>query len=255
MIRLLASASTLALLAGAAFAADLPVYTPTVAPMMTPAYSWTGFYVGVNGGWGFAEGEVDHEYTGATFTAEFPDSSDVDPDGGLIGGTIGLNWQADALVFGLEGDIAWSDINGSDSFDGVIDPLGAATPFTTATDFDMEWFATLRGRIGFAADRVLLYATGGAAFADVSLDHEVVVGDPATATFDGSSDDTEIGWTAGGGVEFAVADNWTLKAEALYFDLGDVSVTSTDPLVAGESVESDLDLTGVVIRGGANLKF
>src|SRR5690348_8542618 len=141
---LLASASLLALGVVSASAADLPARMPAKAPAYVPpmAFSWTGFYLGLNGGYGFGRGE---------FTGGLP-SGGFDAGGGLFGATIGYNWQTGPLVFGLEGDIDWSGMKGSGT-------CGVAT----ACDVRSDYLSTIRGRLGYAIDRWMPYITGGAA--------------------------------------------------------------------------------------------
>jgi outer membrane immunogenic protein len=126
MFRLAISASAIALLAGTAAAADLPPPMEAApAPMYSPtpiAYNWSGFYIGAHGGWGFGDGDFD--------------------DGAVIGGQIGMNWQWNSFVLGVEGDGSWADLGDADSLESI------------------------RGRAGFAFDRFLVYGTGGAAFQD-----------------------------------------------------------------------------------------
>jgi outer membrane immunogenic protein len=209
--------SLLALTATSAFAADLPRAMPTKAPaVFSPQYNWTGFYVGINGGYGW--GKLSWSAFG----------SDADPSGGLVGGTVGYNWQTGPWVYGLEGDIDWSGIKGS--FTSAACPTGCETK--------NEWLATVRGRLGYAFDRVMPYVTGGLAVGDIK----------ATQAGVGSVSDTNAGWTVGGGVEAALAANWTAKVEYLYADLGDVSCTVCAPA-------TNVDFRTHIVRTGVNLRF
>ena len=116
----------------------------------------------------------------------------------------------------------------------------------------MEWLSTIRGRIGFPFDHVLVYGTGGLALADASMRTSVII--QSEGSLVGSTDDTKVGWTAGGGAELAVADHLTLKAEALYFDLGDLSLNATNPQTT-ISAGVEKKITGVIARGGIGYKF
>jgi outer membrane immunogenic protein len=260
MVRAL-SAFALSLLSTAAFAADFPMINPPMAAAGGSAFDWTGFYVGASGGWAFAgDGEAEYDYSGAFEDADFvtlaPGSADLETDGFLVGGTLGFNLQNGNYLFGLEGDISWSDISGEDTFSSPGDVGLSVEPFEVTTEFDMEWFGTLRGRVGFAADRVLVYATGGAAFADMEITTSVVSDPVASGDFSGSDDGIELGWTAGAGVEFALTERWSVKAEALYYDLGEVSATATDDLqFPGDEIETSLEVNGVIARGGINFRF
>jgi outer membrane immunogenic protein len=215
--------TALTLLAGsatAAFAADLPRGLPPVkSPTLMPVgYTWTGFYAGINGGYGW--GRSNWNGVGAA----------ADVDGGLVGLTAGYNWQVNALVFGLEGDIDWSDMRGS--FTNAACPLGCETR--------NNWLGTVRGRIGYAFNRVMPYVTGGLAVGDIEAN---------PAGFAGVNG-TNAGWTVGGGVEAALAGNWTAKLEYLYVDLGDVGCTA---VACG--VVSNVDFRTSIVRGGINFRF
>ena len=213
-----AAIGLLGLAATNAVAADLPrAMPPTKAPAFVPAaYSWNGFYLGINGGGGF--GRSDWSGFG----------SDTNVSGGLAGVTAGYNWQTGQWVFGLEADIDWSNIKGN--FTNAACPTGCETK--------NSWLGTARGRLGYAFDRVMPYITGGAAFGDVK----------ATQAGVGSVSDTNVGWTAGAGIEAAVIANWTAKIEYLYVDLGDVSCTTCLPA-------SNVDFRSHVVRAGLNFRF
>ncbi len=199
----------------AANAADLPrrqAVMPTKAPMYEAPYNWTGFYVGINGGYGWSSSDVDAPFAGS-----------FDTSGGLVGGTLGYNWQMGQAVFGLEGDIDWTDLRGS----------GACAGTTCETRND--WLSTVRGRIGYAFDRFMPFATGGVAFGNIKNNIAGV----------GSADETKAGWTLGGGIEAAIAGPWTAKIEYLYADLG-----------SGASVlGADASFKTNIVRGGINYRF
>jgi outer membrane immunogenic protein len=220
MKRCFAAAFGLLALAAAApaTAADLPRSMPYKAPAYSNAYNWTGFYLGINGGgaWG------NSDWNGLAVSNS--------PSGGLVGGTAGYNWQAagSPWVFGLEGDIDWTDISGSTNCFGL----------TCQTK--NSWLGTVRGRVGYAWDRFMPYFTGGAAFGDIK----------ATVPAFVSSSSTNVGWTVGGGVEGAIAGNWTAKLEYLYVDLGD---TTCSALACG--VATNVDLRTSVLRAGVNYRF
>ena len=192
-------AGTLALAAcGQALAADLPpnpsappprapaAYVPAVAP----TYNWGGVYIGINGGGGFG-------------TSNWTNCCHADNYGrlqlvrGLVGGTLGANFQANQLVFGLETDLDWSNIKGSST-------SAYCTTGIVATNCQTKnsYIGTARGRIGFAADRVLIFGTGGAAFGDVQTG---LTYPTLSATYDKTN---KVGWTGGGGVEVAFGENW-----------------------------------------------
>jgi outer membrane immunogenic protein len=170
--------------AGAASAADLPMRAAPPAPIIAaaPLFTWTGFYVGVNAGYGWSNDDFD--------AVDFADDED---DGGFVGGAqVGYNYQIGSFVVGLEGDIQYADFGRSGAFN-FVDEDGDVF----AGEFDRsDWFGTVRARAGVAFDRALIYATGGFAFADDAN-----------------------GWTVGGGVEYAFTNNLSLKVEGLYVSL------------------------------------
>jgi outer membrane immunogenic protein len=219
-----------ALLSSSAMAADLsrraPVYTK--APTAAPGYNWTGIYIGINGGGGWGTSRFD--FPGfATTTGDFRTS------GGLVGGTIGANWQTSNVVFGLEGDGDWANIKGSSAC-----PTAAFTCTTSDT-----WLATARGRLGIAANEWLLYVTGGGAFGDVQL------GVTGPVNLSGQSGN-RAGWTVGGGAEHAFAPGWSLKAEYLHVDLGSSGCTMPNCAAFSAAVAP---FRTEIVRAGLNYRF
>ena len=217
------AAAVLAVAVSGAQAADLPVYQPPPAAVPAPANDWSGFYLGVHGGYGFGETEL-------SLTVP-PRAADYDIDGWLAGVQAGYNIQSGMWLFGLEADIAYSTIDGSIA-------VGGQLPLTATTDID--WLATIRARAGLHYDQWMPYVTGGLAFADV--DHTITV-PIAFAT-----SDVLFGWTVGGGVEVMFDPKWTAKLEYLYVDLEDVDFTS------GRSAGT-FDDNFHVIRAGLNYHF
>jgi len=243
MVRLLSLIFALIGISGTAVAADLPPAPPPVARAPAayvpaiPVYNWGGFYVGINGGWGW--GNV--KYT-ANAVGGFPGTTgSLSDNGGVVGGTLGFNWQASAFVFGVEGDWDYSAIN-----TGTTSSL---CNFSGNCQTGNNWLATVRGRAGYAADRVLFYLTAGGAFANVQTNFNGV-----TTTH------TQAGWTGGAGIEWAFADNWTAKVEWLYVNLGNGSVSCTTTTCLNFSginapIPVSVGLTENLIRAGVNFKF
>jgi outer membrane immunogenic protein len=221
MKRLCLSLIGLVAFTGAAAAADLSRPAPTPyykAPIAAPVYNWTGLYFGINGG-------------GAFGTSSWDSTGSRDVSGGLVGGTIGYNWQAAQTVFGLEGDLDWADINGTSTTNC---PGGCKT--------SDSWLSTVRGRLGYAADRFLPYVTGGAAFGDIR----------ASAPGFGTQSDTKAGWTLGGGLEAALVGNWTAKVEYLYVDLGSFNCG----ISCGGGLASDnVSFKSNILRAGLNFRY
>lgn len=240
MKRILFAGAVVFAAANPALAADLipppgppPQAPATYVPTTAPLYNWGGIYFGINGGYGFGNSN----FNAAT---SFTGSGDFNVDGGLVGGTLGANYQSGSLVFGVEGDADWTDIKGSTSSNGC-----AAGSCQTSTSND--WLATLRGRVGYAFDRVLLYGTAGGAVGNVK-------GTLTSGTTTVSGDNTEFGWTAGAGLEFAITPNVTAKAEYLFVDLSNGSVTcSVAACAATTTVPVKFDAN--IIRAGLNFKF
>lgn len=214
-----------------ALAADLGGYRAEVEPAdnsppvkLTP---WRGFYVGLNGGYAWGSGDP-------TIVTDDTDSGAldaIDPSGFLGGGQIGYNAQFGNFVIGAEADIQGGWVDGSKA--GNVPPLGAV-----ATSSELNWLSTVRGRIGFAGDRMLIYGTGGVAWADMDFTANGV-----------SGGDTMTGYAVGGGVEWMLSGNWTARAEYLYVDLGDARITDD---VGGSAT---FDNAFHVMRAGINYKF
>ncbi|MGN6750533.1 MAG: outer membrane protein [Xanthobacteraceae bacterium] len=235
-------------LGGSALAADLPPSPApprapaTYVPAVLPVYNWAGVYVGINGGWGW--GNV--KYT-ANAVGAFPGTTgSLHDNGGIVGGTLGANFQAGAFVFGVEGDWDYSGINTGTT--------ASICNFSGQCQTGNNWLATVRGRAGYAADRALFYLTAGGAFADVQTNFNGV-----------TTKHTQSGWTAGAGLEWAFADNWTAKIEYLYVNLGNGSVTcATTACIAastplggppGPAIPVSVGLTENLFRVGVNYKF
>ena len=213
-----AGIALVAFASGSALAADLPVrqaapvYRP--APVMVPYFSWTGCYVGLNGGYGWRQDHtVDATISNGLI---FGNAGSLGLSGGFGGGQFGCNYQTGPVVFGIETD--FQGAGASKSFG----PTTLAVPgvLTVTGDNRLNWFGTLRGRLGYAADRVLLYVTGGLAYAHNSFDFTGV--DVAANSFTFSNSTTKTGYVLGAGVEWAVAGSWTVKAEYQYLNFGSV---------------------------------
>jgi outer membrane immunogenic protein len=218
---LLAGVAALALSVGvgSANAADIQqrAVLPAKAPAyVTPVFSWTGPYIGINGGYGWGT---------ADFNGAFPGS--LSPSGGLFGATLGYNWQTGPAVWGLEGDIDWSGLRDTGACAGA-----------TGCRANNYWLGTVRGRLGYNAGRWMPYVTGGLAVGDV---HSHINGFSDTET-------TKAGWTLGAGVEAAIAGPWTAKIEYLYVDLG-----RGDPISGTGGAAADFKTN--IIRGGINYRF
>jgi outer membrane immunogenic protein len=242
--------------ANAADVAPRPVYK---APVAAPVYSWTGWYMGLNAGYAFGDGNtasvVGQDANGAAaIAAGFrPASAGLDPDGFIGGGQIGYNWQTGTFVYGIEADIQYADIKDQVN---VRTPNGVGVLRDNLFDQQLEYFGTVRGRLGAAWDRTLFYATGGFAYGGVN--HSGNFFSTTGLEFTGNVKRTEVGYTVGAGVEHAFGPNWTARIEYLFYDLGDTTVAvSLVPGIASTTNGFNVTFgnTGHIVRGGVNLKF
>jgi outer membrane immunogenic protein len=199
-------------LASGAQAADMAARPVYKAPVAAPVWSWTGFYVGANVGGASARTNIFSTYL-------FPDPSLNSSQSGVIGGLeAGYNWQFNSLVVGLEGDISAASLGRTTS-------PGANAPLNDTFNGNMTALGTVRGRIGWAFDRLLIYGTGGVAFANLKDQYSSTGFLPPGSA---SASSSATGWTAGGGVEFALSANWTAKAEYLHVGFSNRSATATE---------------------------
>ena len=199
----LATVAISALLTGAASAADLAARPYTKAPMMAPAFSWTGFYVGadVGYGWGRSTGTL----TNAAGLA--PQNYSIDPSGVIGGGFVGYNWQFSNIVLGIEADWQASDLKGSGLTNTLLYNIR-----TSVSDY-----GSVRGRLGFAFDRWMMFGTAGWAWGSWDTSYGFAGAAGPFVTMNVQSTD---GWTAGAGVEYAFTNNILGRVEYRYTDLG-----------------------------------
>jgi outer membrane immunogenic protein len=232
-----------------------------------PVYDWTGFYVGISGG--FSEGKSSNVYTITGFS---PASDSTKMDGGVFGGQIGYNWQpARSFVIGIEADLQGTWQNGSDNPPSVsttvtCNVFGALIPCpgTTAVGVDekLRWFGTARGRLGFVPwDNVMLYVTGGAAFGEVEWNETTTnattsAGVPSTTGINsGTATATHAGWIVGGGSEWVLSGGWTAKLEYLFVDLGTIGNSYVSNAGVVPTVVESSHVRDNIIRIGLNYRF
>ena len=229
--RLAAALFGILILGRSAFAAD--VATPYKASVAEPAFSWAGFYFGIQGGgiWGRSQqsgpqvGEITNKF---------------DLSGASVGGEYGTNWQFGHWVLGMESDSSWTSLKGSAP--EVFNPISGFTATTEA-----NYLAMSRVRIGYAQDRLLAYITGGLADGYV----QVMSSGPAGSV---SDNQFRLGWNAGTGVEWAFAPQWSAKVEYIHFDLGSSAYLNTAPspfLSRANGVSTNGDL----VRVGLNYHY
>lgn len=241
----LVAVAGLALSTSVAFAADLGQPQPYYkAPPPPPPPSWTGFYLDVDGGWGF------NRRTGAlscdVSESECPDAptpSIVRPSGGLAGGGIGYNWETGIVVYGIEADIQWADIKDSAStFTGP-----DLADIYSASD-KLDWFGTVRGRLGLTpwGNTALIYVTGGLIYGQEKIAATL---DNSEGIFADSASSTRTGGTVGVGLEYMFTPALSGKVEGLFYDMGSKDL----PLTATESAH--FHFTGAIVRAGLNWHF
>jgi outer membrane immunogenic protein len=257
----------------AAQAADLPTRKEAPAPVFVPPpFTWTGFYVGLNAGGIWPSGSRSATLVAPNFpfavSSFFPGGLGSQSAGFIGGGQAGYNWQTGAFVLGIETDFDGTTV--SKSFNNVGQPFsGAGVPAILAGDFlsvngkaSLSWLGTTRARLGFVAtpdNRLLIYATGGVAYGGGSSNFSAF--DSTTGAFwTGSPSSTRVGWTIGGGVEYAVTNNITIKGEYLYADLGSHTFNSLGNAAAQEFfpnviITGKLNYNASIFRAGVNYKF
>jgi outer membrane immunogenic protein len=266
---------------GFAFAADMPVKAPLPAPTPVPVYSWTGWYVGLNAGGGWQNTTIDNSVTSNSgsgtaifpaLNAAIPQQLNTHPSGFIGGGQIGYNYQfAPNWVAGFETDFQGANIKGTASAaDSALDVTSSLFTVAGTGSQKIDWFGTLRGRLGWLpVDPLLVYATGGLAYGQVQTDVSFSgVRSPSSgiiAALNGSSatslSETRAGWTLGGGLEWMFAPRWTVKAEYLYYDLGTETLNQTLALCAvgvgcdSANIQSASHFRGNIARAGVNYKF
>jgi outer membrane immunogenic protein len=254
-------------------AADMPTKAPAYqAPAAVGAYNWTGFYVGGNVGWSGGRFHDDAVYTNPNYTSPIVATlaSVTNSANGFVGGgQVGYNWQANNWLYGLEADFQGTGqkatLNCSQPI--VFGPVSSDGPINCSAQQRLDWFGTVRGRIGtIAADRFLVYATGGLAYGHVNTNFAIAIPDASypsgyyVSPTSASAGSVRAGWTAGAGVEMALVGNWTVKAEYLYLDLGSINqqfvftnnnTTFNKPM----SVNITKSVQDHIIRLGVNYSF
>lgn len=241
---LLLATAVIGITANGALAADLGgVYETPIAPAPAPVFSWTGIYLGGHVGYGWSNkdwtlirnaGPQPSNEIGSVITSH-------DADGALGGVQLGYNYQRNGIVLGAEGEFSWTGMNGDSSWEN------SGREYRDAST-DINWIATLAGRVGFAFDRKLLYVKGGIAWADEDFSH--TGGEGTVRHLSGG--DTRTGWLIGAGLEYALDSNWSLKAEYDYLNFGSDKVSLTDGDV---TAIFDIDQDMHVVKVGINYKF
>jgi outer membrane immunogenic protein len=236
-IALLGAAALCSGLSQAASAADLALKAPPPPP--APIWTWTGFYIGVNGGAGF--GQRDATLTYVTGSGNTWPLASYNTSGFLGGVQLGYNWQmhGSPMVFGIEGSFDWANINGSSN---------CIYSWTCTTN--TQWISDVAGRIGFTADRALIYVKGGAAWANTQ--ENLNANNPTWFTANGTT--TRVGALLGAGVEYAFMPNWSAKIEYDFIDFGTQTlnvVNSTTTSTYGLGIRETIN----EVKFGVNYRF
>lgn len=252
---------------GNAMAADMAVKAPP--PVVADVFTWTGFYVGGNAGYAWGRAAINGVETVpippflAVDSAAISNAASprIKPDGFTGGVQAGYNWQVNSTVLGLEADFESfrmrASTTGTFPFPSTL-PGGAIGPptsfFTPTSSVSTDWLFTGRGRLGWANDHWLLYATGGVAVTNLSVNQSIV--QLAPFVFNTNASDTRVGWTVGAGFEYAFARNWSVKGEYLYLDFGKLNgVGVLTPAFAGFAYSNSPHLTANIARVGVNYRF
>jgi len=225
-----------------ALGADLAAYTKAPA-VATPVYDWSGFYVGVFGGGGYGNHNLNNASGPASPFANY--TANYSSQGGLAGGEAGYNWQSGSIVLGIEADGFWSGVKGNDSA-----AVNAGTFAIASTDSDsLRWGGTLRARGGFTVDRLMMFFTGGWAFGSIQhTNTDPVLGVDQFRSF-------RNGLTAGGGIAYALTNNLIGKVEYRYYNYGSFSRPGLPALTANGQLPYTVASTYSVVTVGLDYKF
>ena len=274
------TAATIVAFSQIAMSADMPTKVPASKAPVAVAPSWTGFYAGLNAGYGWKNDDTapltgDGGGLGSLIIAASSSPQATNSPSGFIGGgQLGYSWQISTIALaGIEADIQYSHVRDSNISFNQLPSFGGSPVTPIPSSHDLKWFGTLRGRLGIvAADRLLFFVTGGLAYGGVDASASFNLSPPfggiggggTTVTcigqvcYAGSSCRTAAGWTIGGGVEYLYTNNWSLKAEYLYMDLGshDVVMLPLSILAGGPtSMTAHFQDRFNIVRVGLNYKF
>lgn len=278
--------------AGSASAADLsrPIATKSPPPLVPPAFTWTGAYVGLNGGVDWENTQTQYSYSstpGGGFDQVFGPSGPLGVPGssavnralaigflapslgksttavGIVGGQWGYNYQIQQYVLGFETDLDWVGGEKTATFTSL--PNGVVTLNATQTA-GLEALGTVRARLGYAIDRNLFFVTGGLAYGEVkastmatAVTNPALMLPPGTDIVSGSASGWRVGYTVGGGYEYAFTNNLTGKIEYLFYNLGtaNYSVAAANSFTAAEElfINASQKFDGNVLRVGLNWKY
>lgn len=252
------------ILAASAFVSAAALSASANAADMTPVgYDWSGFYAGLNAGVAWNNSEVDQtaKLAGERVNS-LTDKIEGDQAAFTGGGILGYNYQVDRIVMGLEADFNYLGFGDDHKRNRDFSLPGHGDMNASGKlSFEGDWYGTVRGRLGYAADNLLFYGTGGLAYGHMSADGKLQITDEATGDYvkwDGSTDTTNWGWTIGAGMEYGI-DNWSLGLEYLFVDLGSAEWNggASGPLAdhVDSSVKGSVDYQFSVVRATAKIRF
>lgn len=249
---------------GAIAALSVCVWAQAARADETSAYDWSGLYLGATAGGAWSKDKLRLDASGSYLGSDASafsalGSTDFNQTSGIFGGKLGINWQYANWVLGLEGD--WSRLRMRESTEifgrPFSDPsLAYYAQFNEAVSSD--WVATVRGRAGYAFDNLLVYGTAGLAFGNQRLsvtehDHAPLGSGDGSSSAYGSG--VKAGWAAGGGVEYALSDNWIISTEYLHIDLGKVDATGRIDTGNTAVLNYSVELQSDIVRAGIAYKF
>lgn len=248
---LLATTAIMVVTGGAAIAGDLPLKAARPADLYT-APMWTGGYIGAHVGAGRRNTSTsiisssNNDFSGPNCTYG---NSCVSTASGVVGGVqAGYDWQKRNFVYGIAADWSWTDLKSSRTTGN-----NSSSSATITLKSGVDWLASFRGRMGLAVEDTLVYVTGGVALGKVKHSVTFFNGDDETSNLANHSE-TKVGWVVGGGIEHRLGRNWSIKAEALYYDLGR-STSSIQNTVLGSTYTSEFHNEVIVGRVGVNYRF
>jgi outer membrane immunogenic protein len=262
---LLASVGALALTGSAALAADLPSRAPPPVYLPpAPIFTWTGIYVGGQIGYAWGSGNQNFQVVDPLDQVFLNTGVGGSPSGVIGGAHVGYNYQINQWVFGLEGTVDGTSLSNT---------VNAAFPFafggsaiTAHSSADIQ--GSIRGRLGIAWDRALIYATGGVAFGGFNTDYSFVgntlgtLGNGNTIVGSNSFSKTRVGWTVGGGIDYAVTNNRSIFAEYRYTNFGTISAPglaavgfATFPGLTSAALNSNRTINQNQVQVGFSYKF
>jgi outer membrane immunogenic protein len=270
MKKLMLAGAMLLTVTGFAQAADMFLKAP---PPPAPVFAWSGFYIGATAGASWTNENLGLSVVNGPNQAfnvfDIPAINALGSDNTVnanatFGGKVGYNWQWNPLVFGVEADIFSLHYNHTAAVTGTPFTSPAGGPLfgfaTFNSNVSTSWASTVRGRLGFATDHLLLYGTAGAAFGKVSFSNSYRDFSPLELGFgleSTTASQTKVGWAAGGGLDYLLTPSWVLSVEYLHIDLGTLSAVGTvhslNPTTA--SFNFTTDPTSDLVRGSIAYKF